>query len=66
MTVPDPGYHPNTYVYGLARFIEQFATKSAGFPAEEAAAWLQEFDALEADGAFFFGANRFMFVAERR
>ena len=34
--------HPNTYVFGLARFIHQFVTKNAGFPKEEADAWLAE------------------------
>ena len=58
-------YHPNTYVYGLARFIHQFVTKNTGFAAQEANAWLNEFDELEKHGAFFFATNRFMFVATR-
>src|SRR4029453_760767 len=33
-------YNPNTYVFGLARLIQQFVIKNAGFPAEEADAWL--------------------------
>ena len=58
-------YHPNTFVYGLARFIHQFVTKNTGFAVEEADAWLNEFDELEKQGAFFFATNRFMFVATR-
>ncbi len=59
------GYHPNTYVFGLARFIHQFLCKTAGFPEGEADAWLNEFDDLEAQQTFFFAVNRFMFVATR-
>ena len=47
-------YHPNTFVYGLARLIHQFVTKNTGFAAEEADAWLNEFDDLEKQGAFFY------------
>ena len=57
-------YHPNTYIYGLARFIHQFVTKN-GFDAAEADAWLAEFDVLEAEASFFYATNRFMFVATR-
>ena len=58
-------YHPNTYAYGFARFIHQFVCKTSGFPADEADAWLNEFDDLEARQTFFFAVNRFMFVATR-
>jgi ubiquinone/menaquinone biosynthesis C-methylase UbiE len=58
-------YHPNTYVYGLARFIHQFVTKS-GYDGREADAWLAEFDALETEGTFFFAVNRFLFTVTRR
>ena len=58
-------YHPNTFVYGLARLIHQFVTKNTGFAVEEADAWLNEFDDLEKQGAFFYATNRFMFVATR-
>ena len=57
-------YHPNTFVYGLARLIHQFV-KNTGFAVEEADAWLNEFDDLEKQGAFFYATNRFMFVATR-
>ena len=59
-------YHPNTFVYGLARLIHQFVTKNTGFAVEEADAWLNEFDELEKQRAFFYATNRFMFVATRR
>lgn len=58
-------YHPNTYVYGLARFIHQFVIKHAGVAAADADAWLADFDELEAKRAFFFSTNRFLFVVRR-
>lgn len=58
-------YHPHTYVYGLARFIRTFVVDKAGFAPEEADAWLQEFDALDRDGDFFFSFNRFLFTVRR-
>src|SRR5262245_19752077 len=58
-------YHANTYVYGLARFIQQFVIKSAGIASAEADAWLAEFDALEQRSEFFFAVNRFVFTAIR-
>ena len=58
-------YHPNTYVFGIAHFMHQYVIKNASFPADEADAWLAEFDALEQDNAFFFAMDRFMFVVRR-
>ena len=55
-------YHPNSYVYGLAKFIHAFVVKNAGFPTDEADAWLAEFDVLEEERAFFFSLDRFMFT----
>jgi SAM-dependent methyltransferase len=59
-------YHPNTYVHGLANFIHGFAVNSVGFPADEADAWLEEFDVLEEEHAFFFSLDRFMFSVRRK
>lgn len=58
-------YHANTYVHGIARFIHRFVTGQAGIAKEEADAWLAEFDRLEADGAFLFAMNRFLFTVKR-
>jgi arsenite methyltransferase len=58
-------YHPNTYVHGIARFIRRFVTEHAGIAAEEADAWMAEFDDLEHEGAFLFAMNRFLFVATK-
>jgi SAM-dependent methyltransferase len=58
-------YTPNTYAFGLARFIYRFVTAKGGIPVDEADAWLAEMDALEADKAFMFAVNRFLFAAIR-
>lgn len=57
-------YHAHSYVHGIARFIHSFAVKR-GIARDEADAWLAEFDALEAGGAFLFAMNRFMFTVTR-
>lgn len=58
-------YHPNTYVFGLARLIHRFVTQQAGIPVEEADAWLAELDVLQREQAFLFALNRFVFTAAR-
>jgi ubiquinone/menaquinone biosynthesis C-methylase UbiE len=58
-------YHPNSFVFGIARFIHRFVTEHAGVPVEEADEWLVEFDRVEEERAFFFAMNRFLFVAAR-
>ena len=58
-------YHANTYVFGIARFIHRFVTEQGRVAPAVADAWLAEFDALEAERAFFFALNRFLFVASR-
>jgi len=58
-------YHPNTYVFGLARFIHRFVTEHGGIQAEEADAWLAELDDLERQKAFLFAVSRFVFTAIR-
>ena len=57
-------YQPHSYVHGIARFIHRFVVDH-GIAKDEADAWLAEFDALEADGAFLFSVNRFMFTVTR-
>jgi arsenite methyltransferase len=59
-------YHPNTYAFGLAHFIHQFVSAQPGIAADDANAWLAEHEALDAERAFFFGMNRFMFVVRRQ
>lgn len=58
-------YHANTYVFGIAHFIHRFVTEQGRVEPAVADAWLAEFDALEADRAFFYALNRFLFVANR-
>ncbi len=57
-------YHAHSYVHGIARFIHAFVVNH-GITKDEADAWLAEFDALEAEGAFLFSVNRFMFTVGR-
>lgn len=54
-------YQPNSYVYGLAHFIRDYATQAPGVSEGDTDAWLAEFDELERDGAFFFSLNRYLF-----
>lgn len=58
-------YHPNTFVYGFARFIARFVVQSGGMDGAQVQAWLDEFDELERDRAFLFSLPRFVFCARR-
>jgi hypothetical protein len=44
----------NSFSYWVARMICPFVVGRQAVSAEEAEAWLQEFDALEQQGAYFF------------
>jgi arsenite methyltransferase len=46
-------YNENTFGFWAARLFRAFVVGRNGVTDEEAEAWLQEFDALEAKGAFF-------------
>jgi hypothetical protein len=47
-------YHGHSFSYWVARLIQAFVVGRQIITAEEAEAWLQEFDALEQQGAYFF------------
>jgi arsenite methyltransferase len=47
-------YHGHSFSYWAARLIQAFVVGRQVVSAEEAEAWLQEFDALEQEGAYFF------------
>jgi ubiquinone/menaquinone biosynthesis C-methylase UbiE len=47
-------YHRHSFSYWIARMIRAFVVGRQAVTEEEAAAWLQEFDALEQQGASFF------------
>jgi ubiquinone/menaquinone biosynthesis C-methylase UbiE len=47
-------YHGHSFSYWIARMIRAFVVGRQAVAGEEAEAWLQEFDALEQHGAFFF------------
>ncbi len=58
-------YHANTFVHGISRFIRRFVVDQGSIAPDEADAWLAEFDDLEAEGAFLFAMNRFLFTVTR-
>jgi hypothetical protein len=47
-------YHGHSFSYWVARLIQAFVVGRQVITAVEAEAWLQEFDALEQQGAYFF------------
>ena len=47
-------YHEQSFSYWVARMIQAYVVGRQAITAEEAEAWLQEFDALEQEGAYFF------------
>ena len=47
-------YHGHSFSYWAARLIQAFVVGRKAVTAEEAEAWLQEFDELEQQGAYFF------------
>ena len=47
-------YHGHSFSYWVARLIQAFVVGRQIITEAEAEAWLQEFDALEQHGAYFF------------
>ena len=47
-------YHGHSFSYWVARMIQAFVVGRQAVTAAEAEAWLQEFDTLEQEGAYFF------------
>jgi arsenite methyltransferase len=47
-------YHGHSFSYWVARMIQAFVVGRQVVTAAEAEAWLQEFDTLEQQGAYFF------------
>ena len=58
-------FHPNTYAYGIARFIRDFVVGTGRVSAEEAEAWLEECAALDQASEFFMSLNRYLFVLRK-
>ena len=54
VTVLNMSYHTNSFSYWLARMISSFVAARQAVTEEEAAAWLNEFESLENQGAYFF------------
>lgn len=47
-------YHEHSFSYWIARLIQAFVVVRQIITEAEAEAWLQEFDELEQQGAYFF------------
>jgi arsenite methyltransferase len=54
MPLLNRSYHAQSLSYWVARMMRPFVVGRQAVSAEEAEAWLQEFDALEQQGAYFF------------
>lgn len=54
--VLNTSYHANSFSYWLARMIRPFVLGKQGLTAEEADAWLNEFEELEQKGGYFFSS----------
>ncbi len=55
--VLNTSYHANSFSYYLARMIRPFVVGRQAVTQEDADAWIDEFDALEQKGAYFFSAT---------
>jgi len=61
----DMSFHPNTYAYGIARFIRDFVVGKSLVSEAEAESWLEECAALDRERAFFMSLNRYLFVLRK-
>ena len=57
MPVLNTSYHANSFSYWLARAIRLFVLGRQAVTAEEAGAWLDEFEELERKGGYFFSST---------
>jgi ubiquinone/menaquinone biosynthesis C-methylase UbiE len=55
--VLNTSYHANSFSYWLARMIRPFVLGKQALTAEEADAWLNEFEELEQKGGYFFSST---------
>jgi arsenite methyltransferase len=55
--VLNTSYHANSFSYWLARMIRPFVVGRQAVTAEEADAWLNEFEELEQKGGYFFSST---------
>ncbi len=61
----DVSFHPNTYAYGMARFVRDFVVSTGRVPEAEAEGWLEECAELDREGAFFMSLNRYLFMLSK-
>lgn len=58
-------FHPNCYSHGISYAIRNFVSDRGGVSSEEANAWHAEFTELQAEDAYFFSLNRYVFGATK-
>jgi len=56
---------PEPFVVGLSKMIAHFVAGRGGVTREEAAAWVEDITALDAQGRFFYSVTCYMFFAQR-
>jgi ubiquinone/menaquinone biosynthesis C-methylase UbiE len=59
-------YNANRLSYWTARLVVPFVQSRQAIPADEAAAWFQEFETLEGQGAYFFCVTPILTEAVKR
>jgi arsenite methyltransferase len=65
LPILNTSYHENSYSYWAARLIQRFVVGRDSVTEAEAEAWLQEFDELEKQNAYFFSSTPILTAAVR-
>lgn len=65
MVLFNPVLHELTFSANVAELIAAFVTGRQGLTADDAAAWLADLRAREAEGDYLFSLNRYVILAER-
>src|SRR5205823_2969858 len=59
-------YDTTTFSYNIARLIAAFVPGHEGVSADETAEWLDDLEALQVQGRYFFSVNRYLFAGVAR
>jgi ubiquinone/menaquinone biosynthesis C-methylase UbiE len=62
----NPTFQTNCYSFGISAAIRAFVADRDAVSADEAAAWRNEFAALDLAGEYFFSINRYVFAGIKR
>jgi hypothetical protein len=65
LPILNTSYNEHSYSYWAARLIKQFVAGRNSVSESEAEAWLQEFDELEKQNAYFFSSTPILTAAIR-